>query len=41
MATTNKLRQFRILPMGGAKARTNDNTGQKAPEDEFVRYNHN
>jgi hypothetical protein len=27
MTTTKTLRQFRILPMGGAKARTNDNSG--------------
>lgn len=27
MTATSKLRQFRVLPMGGAKARTNDNSG--------------
>jgi hypothetical protein len=40
MTTTNKLRQFRVLPIGGAKKRTNDNTGDQAEEDGPVKYDH-
>lgn len=40
MTTTEELSQFRILPLGDAKMRTNDDTGDQAPEDEFVNYDH-
>ena len=40
MTTTNELLEFRVLPLGDAKASTNDDTGDQAPEDEFVKYDH-
>jgi hypothetical protein len=32
------LRRFRLLAVGGAKARTNDGSGNQTPEDAFLKY---
>jgi len=40
MTATNKLRTFRLLPVQGAKKRTNDDTGEQAKEDGPVKYDH-
>jgi len=32
------LRGFRLLAVGGAKAKTNDGTGEQSPEDAVQRY---
>lgn len=40
MTTTETLREFRVLPMGDAKARTNDDSGKITPEDDLVGYDH-
>jgi hypothetical protein len=41
MTTQRSTRSFRLLPLGGAKARTNDDSGQLKFEDATARYNHN
>ena len=32
------LRGVRLLAVGGAKAKTNDGTGEMTPEDAFLKY---
>ena len=38
MTTTDTLREFRLLPMGDAKERTNYDSGIVTPEDDLVGY---